>query len=694
MRREEKRGTIGRREFMEGAVLSSAALLTPQVAIAAQSFAPAPAKFAAFHSLSPGRVEPQGGLGGYRQKQARQLTGNLPKVCWPFTKAFWGGNEDTGGHDWWGWEQKGYWIDGALRCALLLKDSSLLKQAVRPIHYTLDHVAPNGYLGPALLKDVEDRWPHTVFFRALAAQGEATGDLRIAAALRRHYLAERQREEIFSWPKSRNITNVEGLLWTYQQTQDSALLDMAKKAWDTFIQSVTPAISETSDLSSERVFAQTRIRAHGVSYAEISKLPTILYLHTGDKKYLRYAEAAQERMFTHHMLIDGLPSAAEEFSDVDPLRAHETCHIADMTWNWGYLLMATGDGKWGDRIERAIFNAGFGAIRKDWKGVQYFSSPNQVIATQNSSNVPYGYGGLSLGWMAYRPSPGHAVACCAGNVHRFLPNYAIRMWMEDGKGGVAAVLYGPSTVHAEVGSGRQTVEIQQETDYPFGEQIRFTIKAKQPVSFPLSLRIPAWCETPRLMLNGVLLDMPTIERGFVRIERSFNPGDSLTLELPMHTAVSFWPGAWRQDAVGLEHGPLVYALPVKEKWTSEVVPEWSTADFPEWDARPASEWNYGTAVSEEQIAVQARIERRAMTDDPWIDPPVTLTLPMRQVPGWTLNADSNHPERKQTPPLPDVGKSFVSAGASFKDLPPPDKVALIPFGCTHLRLSVFPQIGS
>ena len=54
----------------------------------------------------------------------------------------------------------------------------------------------------------------------------------------------------------------------------------------------------------------------------------------------------------------------------------------DLTINrLGYGAMRlTGDGIWGDRIERACFNAALGAIRKDWKGLQYMSSPNQVIA--------------------------------------------------------------------------------------------------------------------------------------------------------------------------------------------------------------------------------------------------------------------------------------------------------------------------
>ena len=91
----------------------------------------------------------------------------------------------------------------------------------------------------------------------------------------------------------------------------------------------------------------------------------------------------------------------------------------------GYMLMATGDVKWADKMESAVYNAALGAINKDFKALQYFSSPNQLLATEKSSMAPYGEEGLSR--QAYRP--GFDVECCSGNVHRMFPNYISRMWV-------------------------------------------------------------------------------------------------------------------------------------------------------------------------------------------------------------------------------------------------------------------------
>ncbi|HKS75615.1 MAG TPA: beta-L-arabinofuranosidase domain-containing protein [Terriglobales bacterium] len=684
---------LDRRQFLELAGLNSLALLlSPNSAHSttrsAGATSPTPPPYAAFRSLAPGDVRPEGWLYLYLQKQAEQLGRKLPDVSWPFTGKYWSGEEtppETNG--WWPWEQKGYWIDGALRCALALRHEQLLVRAVESIDYTLNHVLPDGYLGPSFARDVRSprpaidnfRWPHTVFFRALAAYGEATNDPRVATAMRRHYLADEHRTP-YGGP-SRDITNVEGMLWAYEHTGDEQLLALAERAWRGFTTSASPGDRESGDLHPDRVFSNAPIRAHGVTYIEKAKLPALLYMYTGREEYLRFALAAQERIFTHHMLIDGIPSTTEDYGQTTPLDAHETCDIADHTWTWGYLLMATGDGRWADHIERACFNAGLGAIRKDWRSLQYFSCPNQVIATQESCHVPFQ--GPGKGWMAYRPNPGHEVACCGGNAHRFLPNYVIRMWMSTPDGGLAAALYGASTVHAKVSRGGQHIEIHEETNYPFDENIHFTIRSARAVSLPLWLRIPAWCRAPRLSLNDQSLTLPPLDAGFIRLQRLFEPGDRITLTLPMQAALTYWSS----DGLGVEHGPLVYALAVGEDWTPIVTPKWSNAEFPEWDVRPTTAWNYALALDEAQLAVQAQFTRKAITGDPWINSPVTLTVPMQKVPGWELQADCVHPDRKQTPPLPTPDQQLFTA-LTKSDI---EQVALVPYGTTHLRLTIFPK---
>jgi len=629
--------------------------------------------------LAPGAVGPEGWLGLYLNKQARQLSLHLPEVSWPFTGAYWAGEENA--ESWWPWEQRGYWVDGALRCALVTGDQDLLRLAQIPVDYTLNHAFPDGYLGPAPIRNGKEddprvdnfRWPNTVFFRALAAKGEAANDPHVASAIEKHFLSD---HAAYGGP-SRDVTNIEGMLWSYERTGDKRLLAMAEKAWADFLASAEPGDFESGDLHPARVLANTPINAHGVTYIEKAKLPAILFLHTGNMEYLRFALAAQKRVFDHHLLIDGIPSTTEDYRGVTALDSHETCCISDHTWTWGYLLMATGDGVWGDRIERACFNAAFGAIKKDWKAHQYFSCPNQVLATQTSNHTVLQHGN---GWMSYRPNGGHGVACCGGNVHRMFPNYAIRMWMSDPAGGLAATLYGPSRVRAMVGAGKQTVAIQQETNYPFEEKIHFVFQGKDPVSFPWSFRIPGWCSNPQFFLNEKPIALPPIQNGFARLNRQFHPGDRITLVLPMKTALSHWP----HNGVGVEHGPLVYSLPIKEEWTPIAQPKWSTPEFPDWNAKAVSPWNYELAVGEDNLRSQVQVQGKRMTEDPWIDPPIHVIVPMRKIKGWELAVSQKDPNQKFTPPLPDVAADSIATDT--------ESVALVPYGATHLRLTVFPQI--
>ena len=79
----------------------------------------------------------------------------------------------------------------------------------------------------------------------------------------------------------------------------------------------------------------------------------------------------------------------------------------------GYFLETTGDAGWADRIERCVFSAGLGSITKDFRAMQYFSCPNQFLATGTSDHNAFKYGKT---WMQYRPI--HETECCIGNIHR------------------------------------------------------------------------------------------------------------------------------------------------------------------------------------------------------------------------------------------------------------------------------------
>src|ERR1035437_2131902 len=143
---------VDRRSFLEMSLLSSVALWLSHDASAATGtlFSP-PAKYPGLEDLPATAITPNGWLRMYLEKQAEQLGYHLPDVSEPFTGDYWAGQEryvaehHEWDESWWAWEQKAYWIDGALRCALLLDDQRLLDRALKPVQFTLGHPGSSGY---------------------------------------------------------------------------------------------------------------------------------------------------------------------------------------------------------------------------------------------------------------------------------------------------------------------------------------------------------------------------------------------------------------------------------------------------------------------------------------------------------------------------------------------------------------------
>ena len=86
------------------------------------------------------------------------------------------------------------------------------------------------------------------------------------------------------------------------------------------------------------------IDVHGVTAAEVSKQPLILYLYTGRQEYLDAALGFYSSVERENELPDGIPASYESLFPKHAEALHETCDISDFIWSYGYMLMATGDG--------------------------------------------------------------------------------------------------------------------------------------------------------------------------------------------------------------------------------------------------------------------------------------------------------------------------------------------------------------
>jgi len=652
-------------------------------------------------------VRPDGWLLDFLHRQARGLTGHVAVSGYPYGYKFWGSAEDqTKGSyaAWWPFEQTAYWIDGALKCGFLAGDDALRQQALDEVDYAVEHAAPDGFIGPDLLR-AKDRWPHAVFFRAVLAQYEITGDRRYIDALARHY---RSTPHPMGW--DRDVTGVEILLLLYQETGEPDLLDMACRLYAQFVEKWPHHDAAPATLRSEKPQHE-----HGVTFNEEAKLAAMLYSATGDEALLEAVVHGYDKLNRNARLADGLHSCSEFIQGRDARDMHETCDITDHTWALAYLLQATGHPRYADQIEQIIFNALPGSITPDFKALQYLSCPNQVVVTHASNHNLKGFM-RGLNWMSYRPD--HEVQCCPGNLHRAMPNYISRMWMLTPDGGIAAALYGPGVLRTTL--AETPVTITAATRYPFEQSVRFTLQPDRPVDFPFAVRIPAWCNRASLTVNGASIDLPLVPGTFVTLQRQWCAGDVVQLELPFELAMETWP----RGGVSLSYGPLTLALPVPtraeiERDNSTIRqrqealgddyhprPTLTLPDFPAWNLYPAGAWNYALCL-EGNWQQNVRVEWNPTCSDPWdaANPPLRVMVKARRVRRWRIT----HARRTRqlchairggvfalelktvsgdflfTPPLPHPA-SLPERLADREE-----EIALIPYGATRLRVTVFPS---
>jgi hypothetical protein len=624
------------------------------------------APYAKFHELRVTSIRPEGWLRDFLLKQKNGLTGHLDQTLEPFMYPSWNSfaparfqERDT---EWFPYEQNAFWIEGMLRCGHLLNDAFLVGKARAFTNFVLEHPTENGYLGPRHIGKM--RWPHAVLFETLMMDYAVSADSRIPKALQRHYLSDTA-----PFDHERNIVNVEAICWTFGVTGDARLLELARKAWEEASESARWATHfSLASLLSDRLPGY-----HGPAWAEVVKVPVIIYLYTGDERWLKAAINGFRKLDRDHMLVDGVPSSSEGFDGRHSRAVHETCTIADLGLSMAYMLMATGSAEWADKIERSTFNAGAGAVMKDFKAFQYFSGPNQVLATHDCS---VGQAGESPR-MSYRPA--HDIQCCSGSVNRIFPGYASRLWLADRDGGLVAAMYGPSSVNFMTPSGIP-VRVIERTNYPFSDKIEIRAESARPVRFALSLRIPGWTKDPSLTLNGRPLAVPLDPGSFARIERVFSPNDVLILTLPMRLKMTRWP----ENGAAIERGPLVYSLKIREDRKALPDELGASIEFPAWDILPASPWNYALATREASLEKDVRVMQQ-LSKDPWKDPPVALRVPAKLADGWDLEKGILPLRRERgvfTPRLPQV--------LNLKDVPV-EEVVLVPYGCTLLRLTVFPD---
>ena len=297
----------------------------------------------------------------------------------------------------------------------------------------------------------------------------------------------------------------------------------------------------------------TTVEGHAVRALYLTTGVADLYLETGDKALLETLNMQWHDMVEGKLYLTGGVGArhhSEAFGHAyelpNDLAYCETCGaIASVMWSWR-MLLATGESRFADLIERTLYNAILSGV--SLAGDLYF----YVNPLASNGDVEL----LSRG--GNRRKEWHLVACCPPNVMRTFAALGHYFATRDGSG-LQIHLYGPARIAADLAAG--SVAVRMESTYPWDGKVRLTIEDPGAAPWTLSLRVPAWCKGASATVDGRAVG--TLGAGgYLRIERAWKRGVVVELDLPMparlteaHPRIESTRGC-----VAIERGPLVYCL--------------------------------------------------------------------------------------------------------------------------------------
>ena len=281
--------------------------------------------------------------------------------------------------------------------------------------------------------------------------------------------------------------------------------------------------------------------SHAIALSSAGKAHLVL----GDDKYLRAMQHAWELLTTTQQYASGGWGPNETFIEPHLGKLYESLHstVDNFETPCGsyaaiklarYLLCATADGRYGDGMERVVYNALLAVKEPDSDGdYPYYSS--------------YGARARKVFYPVKWP-------CCSGTLVQGVADYVKNIYFRSADG-VVVNLYAPSEVRWS--QGGTAVTLSQQTAYPLEEAVTVGIECSSPVTFSLSLRIPGWLnKTPVVMVNGRAASV-RIRRGFALVRRRWNHGDSVTLQIPLRFRTEAIDDL-HTETVAQMRGPLLY----------------------------------------------------------------------------------------------------------------------------------------
>lgn len=346
--------------------------------------------------------------------------------------------------------------------------------------------------------------------------------------------------------------------------------------------------------------------ATGKAYQLCWNLVGLAKIHraTGNPDHARVLDSLWHSIREHHLTLGGGPwggvahRSREVFNapgSFSPQAYVETCSTLAWIQLNGELLQATGQARYADEIERAAYNALLGAMAANGEDWCYYTFANGRRVHTTCWRCC-----KSSGAMALEELPALACTLASG-------------------GGLRVNLLGPGRSVATLADAGRVV-LEQRTGYPFDGAVELHVTPARAARFEIGLRIPAWARGAALAINGQPVAAPVVPGSHFLMDRCWQPGDVVDLQLPMPPVLqhkrlqniqeSRLPDGTpvrqevlRHDYVAVTRGPLVYASGLIDGYKTE-----ETVKLP--DAPPA-QWLQVLPAAPEGPAIRFAPEGRA-----------------------------------------------------------------------------------
>jgi DUF1680 family protein len=303
----------------------------------------------------------------------------------------------------------------------------------------------------------------------------------------------------------------------------------------------------------------TVLRGHAVRAGYLAAGAVDVAVEQGDEELLAALVTQWENTVARRTYLTGGVGSHhqdEAFGDdwvLPPDRAYsETCaSVASIMFSWR-LLLAQGSPRYADLIERNLFNVVATSPSADGTAFFYANTLHQ-----RRPGTPATDGVVSPRASSSLRAPWFEVSCCPPNVARTLAGLAAYVATTDDDG-LQLHQYAPTAIRTSLPDGT-AVALDVETGYPRDGVIRVHVREDADTPWTLTLRVPAWADGARLVVQGV--EEPAAP-GMVQVRRAFRAGDVVELHLPV--APRFTTADPRIDAVrgclAVERGPEVLCL--------------------------------------------------------------------------------------------------------------------------------------